>query len=270
MPVEQRVPGLLLGGEFDRAPDELGASHRPALFDLPPGEAPALPLNRGFPGTSLRRNPGTFSAVAPMVAFRSCPTMPPERTMNIRQSCNLMKSQLRPLLLGLTFSLASVGVSHAMSELLSISEEPVWPVSSNPDGSIVYAITTASRGGAGLLEVTLTAGDMPPGVTVTFSPSVLRFTGNQATNQTATMTVYSTNLIPIDCFPSPSPAPLSVKPSPARTRSRIRPRPWLPGPRPSCWSRRPTLPSGSAVWVAPAKPTKLKRPRASPNQSGTR
>ena len=121
--------------------------------------------------------------------------------MNIRQSCNLMKSQLRPLLLGLTFSLASVGVSHAMSELLSISEEPVWPVSSNPDGSIVYAITTASRGGAGLLEVTLTAGDMPPGVTVTFSPSVLRFTGNQATNQTATMTVYSTNLIPIDCFP---------------------------------------------------------------------
>ncbi len=88
-----------------------------------------------------------------------------------------------------------------MSELISISEEPVWPVSSNPDGSIVYSITTAGRGGAGLLEVTLTAGDMPPGVTVTFNPSVLRFTGNQVTNQLATMTVYSTNLIPIDCFP---------------------------------------------------------------------
>jgi hypothetical protein len=112
-----------------------------------------------------------------------------------------MKRQLRALLLGLTFSLASVGVSHAMSELLSISEEPVWPISSNPDGSIVYNITTAGRAGSGLLEVTLTAGDMPPGVTVTFSPGVLRFTGNQATNQMATMTVYSTNLIPIDCFP---------------------------------------------------------------------
>ena len=121
--------------------------------------------------------------------------------MNIRQSNKLMKSQLRALLLGLTFSLASVGVSHAMSELLSVSEEPVWPVSSNPDGSIVYNITTAGRGGSGLLEVTLTADDMPPGVTVTFSPSVLRFTGNQVTNQLATMTVYSTNLIPIDCFP---------------------------------------------------------------------
>jgi hypothetical protein len=121
--------------------------------------------------------------------------------MNIRQSNKLMKSQLRALFLGLTFSLASVGVSHAMSELLSISEEPVWPVSSNPDGSIVYNITTAGRGGSGLLEVTLSAGDMPPGVTVVFSPSVLRFTGNQATNQTATMTVYSTGLIPLDCFP---------------------------------------------------------------------
>jgi len=65
--------------------------------------------------------------------------------MNIRQSNKLMKNQLRALVLGVTFSLASVGVSHAMSELLSISEEPVWPVSSNPDGSIVYNITTAAR-----------------------------------------------------------------------------------------------------------------------------
>jgi len=127
--------------------------------------------------------------------------MPLERTMNIRQSNKLMKKQLRALALGLIFSLTSVGVSHAMSELLSISEEPVWPVSSNPDGSIVYNITTAGRAGAGLLEVTLSVGGMPPGVTVTFSPSVLRFTGNQVTNQMATMTVYSTNSIPIDCFP---------------------------------------------------------------------
>jgi hypothetical protein len=121
--------------------------------------------------------------------------------MNIRQSNKLMKNQFRALFLGLTFSLASVGVSHGMSELLSISEEAVWPISSNPDGSIVYNITTAGRAGSGLLEVTLTAGDMPPGVTVIFSPSVLRFTGNQVTNQVATMTVYSTNLVPIDCFP---------------------------------------------------------------------
>jgi hypothetical protein len=121
--------------------------------------------------------------------------------MNIRQSNELMRNQLRALLLGLTFSLASVGVSHGMSELLSISKEPVWPVSSTPDGSLVYNITTVGRGGAGLLEVTLTAGDMPPGVTVTFSPSLLRFTGNQTTSQTATMTVSCADPIPLDSFP---------------------------------------------------------------------
>jgi hypothetical protein len=112
-----------------------------------------------------------------------------------------MKNQLRAILLGVTFSLASAGVSHAMSELVSMSKEPVWPTSPTPDGNLVYNITTVGRAGAGLLEVTLTAADMPPGITVTFSPSVLRFTGNQVSSQTATMTVSCTGLIPIDCFP---------------------------------------------------------------------
>ena len=105
------------------------------------------------------------------------------------------------MLLGLTFSLASAGVSHAMSELVSLSTEPLWPTSSTPDNTLVYNITTVSRGGAGLLTVTLTAGAMPPGVTVTFSPSVLRFTGNQLTAQTATMTVHCSSPIPLDCYP---------------------------------------------------------------------
>jgi hypothetical protein len=112
-----------------------------------------------------------------------------------------MKKQIRAILLGLTFSLASAGVSHAMSELLSLSSEALWPTSSTPDNNLVYSITTVGRGGAGLLEVTLTADAMPPGVTVTFSPSVLRFTGNQLTAQTATMTVHCPGPIPLDCYP---------------------------------------------------------------------
>ena len=88
-----------------------------------------------------------------------------------------------------------------MSELLSLSTEPLWPTSSTPDNNLAYNITTVGRGGAGLLEVTLTAGDMPPGVTVTFSPSVLRFTGNQLTSQTATMTVHCSSPLPLDCYP---------------------------------------------------------------------
>ena len=112
-----------------------------------------------------------------------------------------MKKQMCAIVLGAAFSLASAGVSHAMSELISMSKEPVWPTSPTPDGKLVYNVTTVGRAGAGLLEVTLSAGAMPPGVTVTFSPSVLRFTGNQSTSQTATMTVICTDLIPIECFP---------------------------------------------------------------------
>jgi hypothetical protein len=77
----------------------------------------------------------------------------------------------------------------------------MWPTSSTPDSNLVYTVTTVGRGGAGLLEVMLTAGGMPPGVTVTFSPSMLRFTGNQITSQTATMTVHCPSLLPLDCYP---------------------------------------------------------------------
>ncbi len=112
-----------------------------------------------------------------------------------------MKIQISPLLLAVTLGLASTGASHAMSSLISLSSEPVWPASSTPDGNVIYNITAVGRAGAGLLQVTLTAGDMPAGVTVTFSPSVLRFTGNQLSSQTATMTVSCPWLLPLDCFP---------------------------------------------------------------------
>jgi hypothetical protein len=112
-----------------------------------------------------------------------------------------MKNRVHAILIGIAFSLATCGLSHAMSELIYLSTTPMWPVSSTPDSNIVYTVNTVGRGGAGLLEVTLTAGSLPPGVTVTFSPSVLRFTGNQLTTQTATMTVHCPSLIPVDCFP---------------------------------------------------------------------
>ena len=112
-----------------------------------------------------------------------------------------MKNQISAILLGFTFSLASTGVSHAMSELVSLSSEPLWPTSSTPDTNLVYNITTVGRSGSGLLEVTLTAGAMPPGVTVTFTPSVLRFTGKQVTALTATMTVHCSSPIPLDSYP---------------------------------------------------------------------
>jgi hypothetical protein len=112
-----------------------------------------------------------------------------------------MNKKISALLLAATLGLASTCVSHAMSSLISLSSEPIWPTASTPDGNLIYNITAVGRAGAGLLQVALTAGDMPAGVTVTFSPSTLRFTGNQLSSQTATMTVFCPWLLPLDCFP---------------------------------------------------------------------
>jgi hypothetical protein len=112
-----------------------------------------------------------------------------------------MRNQITAGLVGVIVCLASTRETHAMSSLVSLSSEPIWPISSTPDGNLVYNITTVGRAGAGLLEVALTAGNMPAGVTVTFSPGTLRFTGNQVTSQTATMTVSCPWLIPLDCYP---------------------------------------------------------------------
>ena len=112
-----------------------------------------------------------------------------------------MKNRVHALLIGITLNVATCGLGHAMSELTYLSAMPMWPTSSIPDSNIVYTVSTVGRAGSGLLEVTLSASNLPPGVTVTFSPSVLRFTGNQLTTQTATMTVHCPSLIPMDCFP---------------------------------------------------------------------
>jgi hypothetical protein len=121
--------------------------------------------------------------------------------MNTLPTIKIMKKQVYTILIGMALTLMTASTSHAMSTLISLSTEPLWPTSSTPDSNLVYNVTTVARGGAGLLEVTLTAGAMPPGVTVTFSPSVLRFTGNQLTAQSATMTVHCPSLIPLDCYP---------------------------------------------------------------------
>jgi hypothetical protein len=112
-----------------------------------------------------------------------------------------MKNKINTILLAGAFALTATDVGHAMSQLISVSAEPLWPTSSTPDSNLVYTVTTIGRAGSGLLEVALAAGAMPPGVTVTFSPSVMRFTGNQVTAQTATMTVHCPSLMPMDCYP---------------------------------------------------------------------
>ena len=103
------------------------------------------------------------------------------------------------VLAGLIMALTTSS-TFAMSELISLSALPVWPTTTNPSTTVLYNVSTVGRGGAGLLEVELTAGGLPPGITVTFSPSVLRFVGNQLTTQTATMSVLCTVPTPVDCY----------------------------------------------------------------------
>ena len=103
------------------------------------------------------------------------------------------------ILAGLIMALTTSS-TFAMSELISLSALPVWPLSTTPSTTVLYNVSTVGRGGAGLLEVELTAGDLPPGITVTFTPSVLRFVGNQLTTQTATMNVQCTVPTPLDCY----------------------------------------------------------------------
>lgn len=112
-----------------------------------------------------------------------------------------MKRRLYAIMISSALAVAATTTTQAMSELVSLSTTPLWPVASTPDGNIVYRVTTVGRGGSGLLEVALTAGDLPEGVTASFSPSVLRFTGTQVTSQTATMTLHCESLMPIDCYP---------------------------------------------------------------------
>jgi hypothetical protein len=113
----------------------------------------------------------------------------------------MMKMRLYAIMTGAVLALTAADTSHAMSELVSLSTDPMWPKSSTPDGTVLYYVTTVGRGGAGLLEVELAAGNLPPGVTATFSPSVLRFTGNKITAQTAIMTVDCPSLMPLDTHP---------------------------------------------------------------------
>jgi hypothetical protein len=112
-----------------------------------------------------------------------------------------VNKQISALLLATTLSLASAATGHAKSSLISLSDEPLWPTSCTPDGNLVYMVTTIGRAGSGLLSVSLTASNLPPGAAVTFSPSVLKFTGNQAVAQTARMTVSCSAMTPIDCYP---------------------------------------------------------------------
>ena len=110
-----------------------------------------------------------------------------------------MKNRIYALLIGAAFTLATCGASHGMSELLSMTMEPVSPTPHQPANVFLYEITV-ERAGQGLLKVELSSEGLPTGATVTFSPSVVRFTGRAPTTKTAIMTITYTNSTPANIY----------------------------------------------------------------------
>jgi hypothetical protein len=121
--------------------------------------------------------------------------------MNTLPTNKIMKNRVYSILFGMALSLASVSTSHAMSEFVSLSIEPEWPTTSNPGTVILYNVTAVVREGSGLLEVVLSTLALPEGATVTFTPDLLRFTGNAITVQTAIMTVTCPEVTPTETYP---------------------------------------------------------------------
>jgi len=121
--------------------------------------------------------------------------------MNTLPTTKIMKQRAYTILIGMALSLATASSSHAMSTLVDLSFQPEWPATSNPGTVILYNVTAVAREGSGMLEVSLTSLGLPEGATVSFSPSVLRFTGHVPEVRTATMTVTCPEVTPTDTYP---------------------------------------------------------------------
>lgn len=103
-----------------------------------------------------------------------------------------MKNRIFSMLVGIAFGLASSGASRAMSHLASMTIEPVTPISTLPGASVAYKITL-TRTGQGVLNVDLTTSGLPNGVTASFSPALVRFTGRVPETLTANLTITCTS-----------------------------------------------------------------------------
>lgn len=120
--------------------------------------------------------------------------------MHTLQVDNYVRHRAITLLIGMAVGLATAGVSHAMSGLMDVSIEPDWPATSSPGTVIVYKVATALRAGQGSLQVSLGCQGMPKGAVVSFSPSLLHFTGGVPEVQTSTMTVTCPTVMPVDDY----------------------------------------------------------------------
>ena len=112
-----------------------------------------------------------------------------------------MKNRVNAILVGIALVLAFGGVSHAMSHLVCMSIEPEALAAYYPGSAVSYKYKiTLTRTGQGVLKVALSNSCLPEGVTASFSPDLVRFTGRVPEILTSTLTVTCTNFTPKTTF----------------------------------------------------------------------
>jgi hypothetical protein len=117
--------------------------------------------------------------------------------METMRLAKFFKNEIKTRSLCLALSFGACVAASAMSDLVTVSVAPQWPAVSQP-GTVLRYQVTVTRSGEGELEVSLSALGLPHGATVTFSPSVLRFTGRAPVSMSATMTVTCPEVMTID------------------------------------------------------------------------
>ena len=110
-----------------------------------------------------------------------------------------MKKQINAVLVGLALFLVTTSASQAMSKLVALTVEPLWPTSTEP-GTIVLYQVTVTREGQGFLEVDLSAAGLPEGTAVSFSANPLRFVGREPKSQTCIMAIDCAQLTATDAY----------------------------------------------------------------------
>lgn len=112
----------------------------------------------------------------------------------------MQRKSFTAVLVGLACLACAPIEARAMSHLIAMSMELV-STQETPQHVFVYKLTAVHRNGQGMLEVDLSYGGLPAGVTVSFSPASLRFTGRVPETQTAYMTITCPSAMQIPKYP---------------------------------------------------------------------
>ena len=109
-----------------------------------------------------------------------------------------MKNRIKAIAFGLALA-ASSQVSHAKSELASLSITSLWPTNSNPGNVLLYDVAV-ERAGQGMLSVDFSSAGLPEGCSVSFVRDPARFTGRNPKFMHFLMVVTCNPLVPTDSF----------------------------------------------------------------------